>query len=541
MATSMIALNFGQNEEMPPTLPMWVFKEHPNHTFGIVVAEAAKRFGRQGPLQYCDDEGDWCVLEAVTILDAALTAMECNCMVPTITIRAAPAAPAAEPQGPRTTTPVDHVLNMIRSLTDGLDIRRVLATAASDILEFVLPVVDHPQKEMARELLERIRGGEWEAVKDLINIVHGVWNQLAEDVRGALKELFTKAVEQERERPATPVEVHTRYTCDGCETTPIVGTRYHCETVQVDGGYDLCSRCYTDREHFLPGQSWTPFTHGDQQADVVGFTTEGMTSAPPASNELVVSEAQIPMEAAAAPAEEAAAGRATAELAVSTEDSATDQPEDQEETESSESAEIVELPNADISAYCVVEQEVPLVQTEDAADQSEVAEEQPEEAQEEAVATTEALPAGLIVGSKLSISGHVIEAPCGVGGEHCEVHVHALAEDISGDCEGLLGQYQLTNAISLGSMVAVRGAAAVTFTLELVNTGAVAWEEGTLLALAHGDSCGTPAVMVPSLAPGETCQFPFEVDISSESHGDSLWVLRSPKGKLFGTLVSLAH
>lgn len=40
--------------------------------------------------------------------------------------------------------------------------------------------------------------------------------------------------------------VHRNFTCDGCETHPIVGVRYKCS---VCPDFDFCSTCETNKEH----------------------------------------------------------------------------------------------------------------------------------------------------------------------------------------------------------------------------------------------------------------------------------------------------
>eukprot|EP00519_Triparma_laevis_P014129 CAMPEP_0182494320 /NCGR_PEP_ID=MMETSP1321-20130603/3196_1 /TAXON_ID=91990 /ORGANISM="Bolidomonas sp., Strain RCC1657" /LENGTH=213 /DNA_ID=CAMNT_0024697367 /DNA_START=239 /DNA_END=882 /DNA_ORIENTATION=- len=40
---------------------------------------------------------------------------------------------------------------------------------------------------------------------------------------------------------ATAPPVHHRFTCDGCSTSPIIGSRYHCLDLP---DYDLCQSCY---------------------------------------------------------------------------------------------------------------------------------------------------------------------------------------------------------------------------------------------------------------------------------------------------------
>ena len=47
--------------------------------------------------------------------------------------------------------------------------------------------------------------------------------------------------------------VHARHTCNGCSTTPIIGTRYHSKKVP---DVDLCASCFTeyegDKRDFMP-------------------------------------------------------------------------------------------------------------------------------------------------------------------------------------------------------------------------------------------------------------------------------------------------
>ena len=39
--------------------------------------------------------------------------------------------------------------------------------------------------------------------------------------------------------------IHARHTCNGCSTTPIIGTRYHSKKVP---DVDICSSCFTEYE-----------------------------------------------------------------------------------------------------------------------------------------------------------------------------------------------------------------------------------------------------------------------------------------------------
>lgn len=49
---------------------------------------------------------------------------------------------------------------------------------------------------------------------------------------------------------SSPLAVHIGITCDVCGVGPIVGSRFHCLSCTVPGGYDLCEACERSEGHF---------------------------------------------------------------------------------------------------------------------------------------------------------------------------------------------------------------------------------------------------------------------------------------------------
>ena len=62
------------------------------------------------------------------------------------------------------------------------------------------------------------------------------------------KNYFTQ---QQQQKEA--IEIHYDYICDGCEISPIMGTRYHCEQCE---DYDLCEKCYASEKKTAHGHSF---------------------------------------------------------------------------------------------------------------------------------------------------------------------------------------------------------------------------------------------------------------------------------------------
>ena len=54
-----------------------------------------------------------------------------------------------------------------------------------------------------------------------------------------------KSKETEVSVTSPPFFVHARHTCDGCSSTPIIGTRYRATKIP---DFDLCQKCFTSYE-----------------------------------------------------------------------------------------------------------------------------------------------------------------------------------------------------------------------------------------------------------------------------------------------------
>jgi hypothetical protein len=95
---------------------------------------------------------------------------------------------------------------------------------------------------------EKAKRAEEEKAKELEKIVvESVNKQLEalkeELIKNTIKEAATKL---KTEGVKTNTTVHSRFTCDGCGMTPIVGVRYHCT---VCFNYDLCQSCESKESH----------------------------------------------------------------------------------------------------------------------------------------------------------------------------------------------------------------------------------------------------------------------------------------------------
>jgi hypothetical protein len=119
-------------------------------------------------------------------------------------------------------------------------------TELRDLLEKEKREKDEEKAKLIEE--EKAKLIEEEKAKKLEHIVVESVNKQLEAlkeslIKNTMKEAATKL---KTEGVKTNTTVHSRFTCDGCGMTPIVGVRYHCT---VCFNYDLCQSCESKESH----------------------------------------------------------------------------------------------------------------------------------------------------------------------------------------------------------------------------------------------------------------------------------------------------
>jgi len=192
----------------------------------------------------------------------------------------------------------DKVIEILRRMTFGLDIRKVLPKLA----EIGLRIIDDTQIPELFQLLDPLVSLS-EGSMDLdqlklhiamaVEVVQGLPREIRTDLAARLHSALFAIVEELRAEPST-VEVHLNVICDGCDQGPIAGPRYKC-AIRPD--YDLCGSCHA-RRHELnlchpEGDKWT-LMKSNTHADVVSFqykeccpciTCDGCDKSPLAPND----------------------------------------------------------------------------------------------------------------------------------------------------------------------------------------------------------------------------------------------------------------
>eukprot|EP00440_Ansanella_granifera_P064714 gb/GFBE01070165.1/.p1 GENE.gb/GFBE01070165.1/~~gb/GFBE01070165.1/.p1 ORF type:complete len:845 (+),score=232.11 gb/GFBE01070165.1/:1-2535(+) len=192
-----------------------------------------------------------------------------------VAVKAPPAQPTLEPCSEPELLP-EELLEKLKQLTDGTDIRQVLpkfASAALTIIErmqapelFVLiePLISLQDGTMDLNQLPVYAGLGLSAYRSLSPESA---NELAEGLHTAV----TSIAAELRSDPAV-VEVHQYVGCDGCGQQPLVGKRFKCNLCP---DYDLCSACHEHRQHVHPEHdSWAQVA-AKTHAEIVGFNYSG--------------------------------------------------------------------------------------------------------------------------------------------------------------------------------------------------------------------------------------------------------------------------
>lgn len=172
----------------------------------------------------------------------------------------------------------DKLIETLRTMTLGLDIRKVLPKLA----EIMLCVIDDTQIPELFQLLDPLVSLA-EGSLDLnqlklhivmgMEVIRGLPDDTKQDLGARMLSAIMTVANDLRAEPST-VEIHLNVVCDGCEQCPITGPRYKCD---LCGDYDLCGRCHARRHEFhhhelhADQDKWTVMK-SNNHADVVGFT-----------------------------------------------------------------------------------------------------------------------------------------------------------------------------------------------------------------------------------------------------------------------------
>jgi hypothetical protein len=168
----------------------------------------------------------------------------------------------------------EKLINTLRTMTLGLDIRKVLPKLA----EIMLRIIDDTQIPELFQLLDPLvlLVENNLDLNDLqthiavgIEVVEALPDHVKKDLGARMLSAVMSVVQEISAEPSC-VEVHMHVVCDGCGQCPITGPRYKCN---IRADYDLCSRCH-ERRHELHAENhhdnWSVIK-SRQRADVVGF------------------------------------------------------------------------------------------------------------------------------------------------------------------------------------------------------------------------------------------------------------------------------
>jgi len=169
----------------------------------------------------------------------------------------------------------EKVIETLRAMTFGMDIRKVLPKLA----ELMLGIIDDTQIPELFELLDPLLllvEGSLD-LDDLrthiargIEVVKALPKCTQQELGARMLSAVMASVAQVCTQPST-VEAHMNVVCDGCEQSPITGPRYKCN---IRPDFDLCGRCHA-RRHEINATTcqdeWTQ-VKTNTHADVVGFT-----------------------------------------------------------------------------------------------------------------------------------------------------------------------------------------------------------------------------------------------------------------------------
>jgi len=194
-----------------------------------------------------------------------------DCLVGGVAIQM-PTTSAPKEEVPRTPE-AEKLIEMLKMLTMGLDIRKVLPKLA----EVGLRIIDDTQIQELFVLLDplvSLAEGSMDLDQLPVHVALGV--EVVKSLhKDAQKELGMRAmsalmgvVGDLRNVPST-VEVHPNVICDGCEQCPITGPCYHCD---ICGDFDFCGACHAKRHELHPEHDQWTLRKASQHADVVSFS-----------------------------------------------------------------------------------------------------------------------------------------------------------------------------------------------------------------------------------------------------------------------------
>lgn len=471
------------------------------------------------------------------------------------------------------------VIKLLRCMTYGLDIRRVIPKLA----EACLQIVNETQIPELFSLLDILMAMkeetlDWNQLPVHIGTAYEVIHSLPHEVQKDLLSRGTKAFEaciaDMRAVHQTSVEVHPQITCDGCEQFPITGERYKC----VDcADYDLCRACHDRMQEIHPGHTFArvPGLH----ADVVDFHMGG--DAPKEEDDFSIPCSQVPQATNEIPKNDPEKPEKDepekAESEVQSHDSKSGKhyyigeipaPEESPPSEASCSWEEIsstseavvhasalsKLLNHPDKAVRVAANEA-LAQASFEAHQGTSLDEEPAEEPAETVSEVVTIESEVDEENQIDLeapkapeplSAQVISADLQLGND-AMVEQSEARGDVSPEFEALLGdgEYHLvTQAFRLGRIFMSGGSGGKAFAKAYVrNDGSVQWPGNALLRSCSGPSHGFCELALNYAVPvGDTVELVLDLEVEAQEGGAaarSAWVMCNGEGEPFGPLLIL--
>lgn len=230
---------------------------------GKVAGQVVKR------ITYKDDDGDWCTLNSDTMGDAlefaqplpsgmrklmllVVTEMPRTAPSPAVpaSVQSSATEPVPEPV-PEQLNPWQHMaLTELNRWASNVDLRSLvpkLAAAALRVINDAQVPELYPLIEVACAFQDDTLKAESvpEMLPQLIAVVSQVPPQTLPNIFARFKDEAEKAVAECREEQSKEVEVHPTIICDGCDASPLMGTRYQSLTRD---NFDLCKNCHDAEE-----------------------------------------------------------------------------------------------------------------------------------------------------------------------------------------------------------------------------------------------------------------------------------------------------
>eukprot|EP00397_Hematodinium_sp_SG-2012_P019145 GEMP01019659.1.p1 GENE.GEMP01019659.1~~GEMP01019659.1.p1 ORF type:complete len:591 (+),score=147.81 GEMP01019659.1:96-1868(+) len=189
--------------------------------------------------------------------------------------------PAAGPAPNPTQHIVQHIMAVVTQQLFGLDIRVVLPQLAQKTLDFLASY----GIDSAPDSLLKIRDGDISELEKCVFECVVFGSSLGTMVRDELIQMLQiTAIQMQQTTPASVVEVHPNFICDGCDMNPILGKRF---TSLRTENYDLCEKC-------MENQNPSDYKQiKGSEADVVSFS-HSSSSTTTTTSDIHVAATQMP-------------------------------------------------------------------------------------------------------------------------------------------------------------------------------------------------------------------------------------------------------